>query len=809
MKRWITFILALIIFIIGIYLYLPHFSVDPYQIPAFIMMFMGMVLSFSALYLTLNYESRRKVKTLQNRLSMWSKLSYHINQVGDEVFNELPIGIIAYDDKHEIKWANPHAKTIFDKKINNEEMKSIHKELAEALEDKKEKFIIKVDNEVYEVTNRLTYKFIYLFNITKQEEIKKRYQDQIPALGIIYMDNLDEALASLDVLEQSNLKGEYLAAIADWVNQYGAYLKPYGDERLIVMLYQSQLKKMIEDDFTILDKIRKISSLSNVRVTLSMGITSWDIKYEELGVYAQNAVELAEKRGGDQVVVNIEHQKIAFFGAKSAAKAKSSKVRVRVKAQTIKAHISKASAVYVMGHLQTDLDAFGSMIAFYHMAKASTKKVYMIVDDKELDVTVKKVYEIIKKELPGLTKDCILPTTAIEQMTQDSLLIVVDCQSPKLVMNSEVLNKTSDIIVIDHHRIGEDSFNEAISFVEPYASSTIELAMELFNFYSLEKRIEIDPLEATIMYGGLVIDTNNFSFRTGARTFEVAASLKDLGADETVVKIWLRRDLDRTLEINELLKDVEIVLGKFAFVVTKDIYSDRIMLAQVADAALQISEVDASFMIARLDKETIGVSARSYQNVNVQVLMEELGGGGHLNSAAAQVKNASLSDVYEQLKSYLELEYGEGEKMKIILIEDVKGKGSKGSIIEVASGFGQFLITKKKAMMATEENLAAVNKIKEEAVLSAQRQILLMKKIKEEIDNKKITLGIQIGKDGKMFGSVTTKQIAEKFEKEHSVLIDKKKIEISSEINSMGIYTATVSLHRDIKAQFEIHIIEK
>jgi len=811
MKRWLFLILALIVLGSSIYLFLPYLKFDSAaHLTSFILLVGSLVLIFVAIYVTLNYQNRQKVKTLQNRLSMWTKLSYHVNQVGDEVFNELPIGIIALDEDFEIKWANPHAKTIFDAKIMGKDLKDVHPQLHLAAMNNKIQFIIQVKNESYDVTYRAEYKFFYLFNVTDRETVKQRYNEQIPALGIIYLDNLDEALGSMDVSEQSSLKGEYLAAIADWANKYNGFLKPYSDERLVVVLSRKQLNLMIQDKFDILDKVRLISTQNQVRVSISMGIASWDVNYEELGIYAQNAIELAEKRGGDQVVVNIQDQKIAYFGAKNDASAKNSRVGVRINAQTIKDFIEKSSNVIIMGHNQADLDAFGSMIAVYHMAKASKKLAYLVVDVPKLDKTVQQIFEIVKADLPALVENCYDSESIIKQITTDSLLIVVDTQSPKMVMNPDILEKVGKLIVVDHHRASEESFNSLFSFIEPYASSTIELMMELLNFYNMEDEIKISPLEATIMYGGLVVDTNNFSYRTGARTFEVAAKLKDLGADVTSVKLWLRRDLMRTLEINNLLGNVEIYLERFAFVITSDIYEDRILLAQVADAALQINGVDAAFMIARMNQNTIGVSARSYQNINVQILMEALGGGGHLNSAAAQIKDKSVHDVYDELKNYIDLEYGGGgEPVKVILLEDVKGKGKKEDVIEVAGGYGQFLVTQKKALLATDENLAELNRAKEEAFEENQRHIDLMKKLKAEIDNKKVTLGIQIGQDGKLFGSVTTKQIVESFEKEHHILIDRKKIEISSDINSIGIYTATVSLHKDIKAQFEVHIIEK
>ena len=811
MKRWLFFGIALILLGISVYLYIPYFNIQGGDEFVRLLFLIGStIFVFAMLYVMLNIQTRTKIKTLQNRLSMWTKLSYHVNQVGDEVFNELPIGIIALDDDFEIKWANPHAKVIFDPKMTGKLLKDIHPQLHMLAMNNKVNFMIQVKNETYDVIYRPELKFFYLFNQTERETVKELYQNHLPALGIIYLDNLDEAISSLDVLEQSSLKGEYLAAIADWANKYDGFLKPYDDERLVVMLYRKQLNLMIQDKFDILDKVRQISTQNQVRISISMGIASWDVDYEELGIYAQNAIELAEKRGGDQVVVNIQDQKIQYFGAKTNASAKSSRVSVRINAQTIRDFIEKSSNVLIMGHHQADLDAFGSMVAVMHMARASKKQALLVLEEQKCDLTTQKIIDILRKEVPEYQQNYVLPEEALRMMNENSLLIVVDSQSPKIVMSPEVLEKTQKLIVIDHHRVGEDSFDADFSFIEPYASSTIELVMELLNFYNLEDEMDITPLEATIMYGGLIVDTNNFSYRTSSRTFEVASKLKELGADITEAKLWLRRDLLRTLEINRLLNKVDIFLERFAFVVTTEVYDDRILLAQVAEALLSINGIDAAFMISRLGNDTVGVSARSYQQVNVQLLMEALGGGGHLNSAAAQVKNQSVADVYEQLKTYLELEYGGGgEIVKVILLEDVKGKGKKDDVIEVASGYGQFLVTQKKALIANEENLTALNKAKEEAFEAQQRHLDLMKKLKSEIDGKKVTLGIQIGQDGKLFGAVTTKQIVEAFDAAHHIIIDKKKVELSSEINSVGIYTASVQLHKDVKAVFEVHIVEK
>ncbi len=811
MKRWILLAIALVLLIVSAIFYLPVLNYEtPLHIIFHVMFLTSLVLVFLASYFMLQYEDHQKVRTLQNRLAMWTKLSYHVNQVGDEVFNELPIGILAIDEDYEIKWANPHAKSIFDAKITGKDLADVHAGLHQAAVSNKMHLTLPIKQDIYDVVYRPEYRFFYLFLVSDREKVKDQYQNQIPALAIINLDNLDEAMATLDVSEQSSLKGEYLGVIADWAAKYNGYLKPYSDERLLVMVHRKQLNLMIEDKFDLLEKIRQISQQNRVRVTLSLGIASWDVNYEELAVHAQNAIELAEKRGGDQVVVNIQDQKIMYFGAKSDATAKSSKIGARINAQTIKDFIDNANNVLIMGHNQADLDAYGSMLAVYQMAKVSKKNVYMVIEPDRLDQTVNKIHERLMREGQHMQERFISIESAMKLVNNESLLIVLDAQSPKVVMSPELLEKASKLVVIDHHRIGEEGFNATFSYIEPYASSTIELVMELMNFYNIEEDIGLSPLEATIMYGGLVVDTNNFTYRTGSRTFEVASRLKELGADTAEVKIWLRRDLLRTLEINRLLSQIDIFLDRFAFVVTEDIYEDRILLAQVADAALQINGIDAAFTIARIDEDTVGVSARSYQQINVQLLMESLGGGGHLSSAAAQVKKTTVNDVLEKLKDQIELEYETGgETMKIILLEDVKGKGAKNDVIDVANGFGQFLINQKKAVMATEDHLSNVNKIKEEARMDAERHVALMNKLKSEIDQKKVTLGIQIGQDGKLFGSVTTKQIVEAFETAHGILLDKKKVELDSEVNSIGIYTATVYLHKDIKAQFEVHIVEK
>ncbi|MDY0277693.1 MAG: 50S ribosomal protein L9, partial [Acholeplasma sp.] len=601
-----------------------------------------------------------------------------------------------------------------------------------------------------------------------------------------------------------------LAAIDDWLTKYEGYLKPYSDERLIFLTYRSELEKMMIDKFDILEKVRSISTNHNVRVSLSIGVASWDSNYDDLGTYAQNAIDLAEKRGGDQVVVNIQNRKIEYFGAKSDASEKSSKVGARVNAQTLKEYIKKSSQVFIMGHNQCDLDSFGSMLAVYHMAKVDAKRVYKIVDDEKLDLTVHKVLnEIkIKDEKNPVFDNNITSLEASTIIDEESLLIIVDTQSPKIAMNPTILESIENIIVIDHHRASDEGFEAMFSYVEPYASSTIELIMELISFYD-EGSVKFNELEASVMYGGLVLDTNNFTTRTGVRTFEVAYKLRELGADPGLVKAWLRKDINRTLMINRLMVNAEVYMDRFILIQSEVEQEDRIVLAQTSETALMIDGIDAAFTIATVEGVT-SVSARSTTGINVQLVMEHIGGGGHLNSAAAQVVGKSVKQVYIEIKEYLDMEYSmEGEEMEVILLEDVKGRGKKDEVINVAPGYGNFLIKQNKAIVANEENLQKLNEEKAEEKRKIDEHLDLMKKLKNEIDGKSITVEIQTGKDGRLFGSVTTKGIAEEFEKQNGILLDKKKIELPIEITSVGIYTANVSLHKDVKASFEINVIEK
>ena len=765
---------------------------------------LALILTVSFIYTISSIQLNQKNKTLENRLELWQKLSYHVNQVGDEIFNQLPIGMIALDESFDIKWSNPYAKKMFSSRMISKPIADISDVIFKQMKSESLRFEFSLGSDVYDVWYKKELGFLYFFLITEQYLIKKKYKEQLPTMLVMSLDYIDESLSSLPVSEQSTLKGQYLGAIADWANQYQAYLQQLADDRIIAFSTRVQLIQMVQNEFTLLENIRKISEKHNVRVTLSMGVASWDTTYEALGVYAQNAIDLAEKRGGDQVVVNIENEKIKYFGAVQDAQSKNSRIDARIYAQTMKQMITNSDQVIIIGHKRADLDAFGAMAGVYAMSKSLQTKTFMYVPDEDLDPTAHKVFIDLSTKINDIA------TWRISQedlkTTKDTVVIICDTQLSSLVIDKNILVSEDKMIIIDHHRAQADSIKAAVSYIEPYASSTVELVMDLMMFFETKETFKIEPLIASVMYGGMIVDTNHFANRTGTRTFEAAAKLREFGADTTLVNKWLKQDLELVRFINAQISEAQVIEHKFIITTYDDIVSDPVVLAQVANQALNIEGIEAAFSIGKISESRSRVSARSHGDLNVQFFMESFNGGGHLTSAATELEKSPI-DIASEIISKLQLEYGGNEgNMKVILLEDVKGRGKKDEVIEVASGYAQFLLTQNKAVKASDDNISALEQKRKDELLQAQHHLEIMKSLKAEIDHKHITLPIQVGKDGKFFGAITTKHIVEMFEKKHGLLLDKKKIEVSSEINSVGIYTVTVHLHKSVNAQFEVHV---
>ncbi|MFP7699529.1 MAG: 50S ribosomal protein L9 [Candidatus Phytoplasma pyri] len=758
----------------------------------------------------LNFQNYFEINRLRNKLSLWSKLSYYVNQVGEEVFNKLPIGIVLIDDIEKgVQWLNPYANFILKNPVINTPLKNLNEEMEKLTNiSDNNKTIINIGQEKFECLYKKEFNVFYLFNVTEKEQIKKLYYQKTPALSILSFDNLEESLIHYDLSEQSHIQGQYLTVISEFAENYEGYLKKLFDNRFLLLINREKLEIIIKDKFSILEQVRNISNKYQLKITLSIGIACWNLSYDKLASYAQNAIELSQKRGGDQAVVNIENENIKFFGAKTDSFIKNSKVNVRVNAQILLDILNKNNDCFIMGHNNTDFDSLASMITFYRIASSinNFNRQYLIIDEDKLDPSVTFVYHKLINQIPEIKNNIIVTDKAKKMIQKNDTLVVLDTQSKEITNSPQLLSLTDNIVVIDHHRTPNDNIKSLFAYLNSSASSTVELIVELIPF--LGKEIIFTPFESSIMYAGILLDTNNFTYRTSSITFEVLAKLKDLGADSMEVKSWLRNDFIKILEINKLIDKMEIYMGRFAIVKSEQIYDNRSFLAQVSETVLDIQNIDAAFTFTKLNENTIGISARSYNNVNVQILMEQLGGGGHLNSAATQIKNDNIEKTVQKLKKLLKLEYEIGVSMKIILLEDVKNKGLKGEIIEVTPIYGNFLIKSKKALLANNENIEKIKKEQNDEIEKKRNHEILMSKLKSEIDNKKININVKLGPNGKIYGKVTSKRIIEEFHKIYNILIDRKKICLDSEINSLGIYKIEVILTNEIKAYFLVNVID-
>lgn len=763
--------------------------------------------------LVLNKKNLEKITWLENRLNVWNSISHHVSAAGDEAFTKLPIGIIVYDNSMEVKWANDYAKLVFKNNLINSSLDSITEGFIDELSNNNEKLLISAYDKKFDVIHNAENRILYFFDVTRREETLERYNNRITAFAIIDIDNLEESLKRYDMQEQSTIRGQILGVVSEWLHNNGCCLETLSNDQMFVVFDKEALSRMIADKFSVLNDVREISNKNHLKASMSMGVACFDVEASELVNLAQNAIELAEKRGGDQVVVNIQNEKIQYFGGNTNSLEKSNLVEARIQTMALKEAIEQSSNVLIMCHELADCDAIGSMLGVWYLAKTSNKDVRMVFEPRLADATVQKIFDKIREyENQEIYKGFVTKSEAKELMKPGTLLIMTDTQSPRLAMFQDLLEMIPNVSVIDHHRASDAGYSETISYyVETSASSTVELVSEMFLFYS--KNFELDPFVASIMLAGIVVDTNNFTYRTRTRTFEAASTLNTMGADMILVRRMLRDSYDEEKRLAEAMVHAMIYDKRFAIVAEPEdeIISDRTTLAKISDKLLTIDGIETSFTIGRIDTDLIGISARSIENINVQIIMEEMEGGGHFNAAATQIKGITVAEAKERLLQIIKRDYidvGDGT-MKVILTSDVKGKGLKDEIIDVANGYGNFLITNKLAIAATDENLKKLKETKEQERIANENRRNVLEKLKNEIQGKFISVNIKVGIDGKTFGHITAKYICEEFEKQTGIHLDKKKVELSADINSVGIYTCNVKLDTDIIATFEVNVIEK
>lgn len=727
----------------------------------------------------------------------------------DIALNYLPIGMLIYNDTLQISWANHAAKEIFSNVLIERNLTMVHQELAKTIEKREGRFILSIYGKDYEIIHYPKNHCLYLFEVTDRESAKRLLREQEHVIGVISLDNFNEATQNLDFQFKTTLQGKFLGALDAWCRKHRIYFVNLRPEKSVIYLTRKQLDVLIKEEFQILDTINDIANQNEVRVTLSMGIACHRLMLDRLGELAEEALKLALGRGGDQVVVNFENLPLKVFGGKSNTVEKRTKITARINSRALSDNIEKYSSVMIMPHRATDIDALGASIGLLEMALAQKKPAKIVLNFDDIDLTTQKVINMLNREYVKLMEYFVDSDTALDETTSTTLLIIVDHHSPVQSIAPKLIEKTKNIIVVDHHRRIDNLLSDVtLIYLEPYASSSVELVIELIELSSHE--VDIDPFEATIMLAGMMIDTNNFTYRTGVRTFEAAALLKSYGADPFKARLILRESLDHMKSKSNLVNQAEIINNHFAITKSpKDVKTTRVQLAKTADELLEIDNIIASFAIGSLGNDQIAISARSVDSFNVSVLMEHFGGGGHLNNAAAQVENGDIETIAKKIEGMLENIYKEDTTMKVILVKDLRGKGKKGDLIDVASGYGNYLLTSKQAIEASSANIRALEEEKTKQEKQSEMEIQEALNQKEAIEAHSIKIYVKIGENGKLFGAVSSKQIADEYKKGYNIDIDKRKIELEDNIHSLGAYQIPVRLHKDVSATIDLQVLEE
>ena len=775
----------------------------------FFIVFVLVLLIGILVYELLTRQSRKRINQLESKIRENNLVNKRKLNNEDIALNYLPVGIIIYDKKFNIDYANQAAKDYFSNVLVDRSLNVLNKELYDNVSKRIGKFIIEVYDKLYDIVHYPKNKTIYLFEVTERENIKQKYFNNLNVVGILSLDNFNEATTNMDYQDKSNIQGVFLSILNSWCKNNDIYFINIRVDKSIIISTRKKLEQLMKDEFTILNEISEVAEENNIRVSLSIGIASFEASVDELGEAAEEALQLAIDRGGDQVVVNLKNQPIKFYGGKSNTVEKRSKISAKLNSRALEDFFASADDIYIMPHKTTDTDALGAAIGILRMAIAKGKNAKIIIDFDDIDQTCQKIFNMLKHENIKLLEHIIEPQEAVNKISQKTVLVIIDHHSPAQSNAPELLEKTKNIIVIDHHRRIDDTIpGLLINYVEPYASSSVELVTELIDFY--KEKVKLDKFEATIMLAGMMIDTNNFSYRTGIRTFEAAAKLRQKGADPSQARLILRESLDDIKTKSNLVNKAKIIDDRFAITALDEVdLTDRVQLAKTADELLEIDNIIAAFAVGKISEDTLAVSARSVNNFNVSIIMEKLGGGGHLNNAATQIKDGNSSEIVEKIEKLIDSTYKEETTMKVILIKDLKGKGKKGDVIEVATGYGNYLLTSKYAVKANSANMEALEKELKEQKEKENKAYNKAVKLKEKIEKSPIKLYVKIGESGKLFGSVNTKLIADELKKQYDINIDKRKVQLDNKINTLGNYDIDVKLHKDVKATIDVQVLEK
>lgn len=611
------------------------------------------------------YVLTHKTNTERNReiSQLFDAISQSVDQASTYAVQNLPIGIAIVDMESSLCWANSVFRDWVGDIEDDQRLDYIMPNLnIDKFWGKFGYFFEHIGKRYYRVVYKYlqtegseedNYLILYFEDITETEQQKLNCLAAMPVFCDIAIDNMEEVGKGMTAVQQATLWTNVNNCLIDALTAHNAFVRSYGNDNYIACLSREALNALKEDNFSFLEQIRSIHTVNRIPVTVSMGIAAFpeDIvtkgkaNFNELADKAHSGLDLALGRGGDQVVVYEEDGSAHFYGGKTRSVEKNTRVRARVVSQAIRELIETCDLVLIMGHEREDYDSIGAAIGVARMAKIGGKPVHIVIS-RQTEAISRIEKEILDvPEFAGLLITADMAEVACNDQT---LLFIVDTHRPDMTVAPQLLDKTERRVVIDHHRRSSDFIKKPLLvYTEPSSSSTSELVTELLQYFDEDP--ELQKIEATALYAGIVVDTKNFSVQTGVRTFDAAAYLRRCGADPDIVRELFSSDFDSVKLKARLLSEARIADGIAMTSCPKDVPNAQIISAQVADMLVNITDVEASFTFYELPDNIIGVSARSKGDINVQLIMEAIGGGGHRTVAGVQLKGRTLIEAQNEV----------------------------------------------------------------------------------------------------------------------------------------------------------------
>ena len=607
-------------------------------------------------------------------LFVWQKKQYekseieqiqYVNHQAEDSLNtlleQMPVGVLKLDlSSGEVEWFNPYAELILTTEEGEIDVELIQTIIKASVGNPGS--YATLGETRYAVHMDKASGVLYFFDVSGEYEATVELVTSRPVIGVISVDNYDDLEDATSDSDISHINSFVANFVSEFTEKYAMFSRRVGMDRFYLFTDYTVLEELMNDKFSVIDVFREESKQRQLPLTLSMGFSYGDGNHDEIGKVALLNLNLAEVRGGDQVVVkeNDETKNPVYFGGGSAASVKRTRTRTRAMMTAISDKIRSVDQVFVVGHKNLDMDALGSAVGMQLFASNITEDSYAVYDADQMSPDIERAINFLEKE--GVTK--LLPLSdAMRLVTKRSLLILVDHSKTALTLSKGFYDLFTQTIVIDHHRRDQDfPENAVITYIESGASSASELVTELIQFQNSKKN-RLSRMQASVLMAGMMLDTKNFTSRVTSRTFDVASYLRTRGSDSIAIQEIAATDFEEYREVNELILQGHKLGSDILIAQAKDSTAyDTVVISKAADAMLAMSGIEASFVLAKNTQGFISISARSRSKINVQRIMEELGGGGHFNLAAAQIENMSLSEAGEKLTQLVLDELKEKEK---------------------------------------------------------------------------------------------------------------------------------------------------